>query len=185
MRSRILAVLFVCITASPAMAQDPDARFEISGQYSYFNADLREESQLIDDDSTGLQHGWSATFGYFASEDVTLIGEYTTQYGTQYLGTVSGYGDATMRVALGGARFGERYNRLQYYMFIQGGMLWASIDAPSTSVTDSSLAATLGGGLDFMIGRFGIRLAQGSIMYAPALRGNPALRVTTGAFYIW
>jgi hypothetical protein len=185
MRTRALIALLVCSSGATLMAQDPDARFEVSGQYSYFNADSREESQLVNEDSTGLRHGWSAGFGYFAGEDATLIVEYSTQYGTQYLGTVSGFGDATMRLFLAGARFGERYNRLQYYMFIQGGMLWARIDSPTTSVTDSSLAATLGGGLDLGIGRFGIRLFQGSIMYAPALRGNPALRLTTGVFYIW
>jgi hypothetical protein len=182
MRNRLLIALFVCSFAAPAVAQE---RFEIAGQLSFIDSDLALQSETANDSSTAVRTGWLAALSYFASEDTSLVGEVAMQYGKQQAGAPPQPVPASLLTILGGARFGNRDGRIQYGVHILAGAATAKIESPGVTESETSIAVSLGGVLDVVFGKFGVRAVQGEILFTGAVRSQPLLRVSTGAFYRW
>lgn len=184
MRTPILIALFVCACSTAAIAQSFEpARFEVFGGFAYTPTNLRFQSELATDESTGVKYGWLSAFSYFTSDDLALTGEVGMQYGKQL---ESGQRvDAWMRTYLGGAMFGNREGPWQPVFHVMGGAVQIQTDAPGGAESETHTAAAAGGGLDYVGRRFGIRIFQAGVIFSEALQSKPTFRLSTGAFYRW
>jgi hypothetical protein len=175
----------VIFSSTTALAQNrnpfssTEARFEVSGGYSYTWGDVR-----LAKESSGLPKGWNVGFVWFAAENVGFNVDVGAHYGPQYFGTLLGTVDASLYTYLAGVKMAYPVGRFEIDARLLGGVAHFTGTPGDEFQSDTGVAIGFGSGLDIPIGRFGIRAAQFDIVISSALRTvSPVL--SAGAYYRW
>jgi hypothetical protein len=186
MRMPMLVMLFVLAAGANAWAQEP-VRFEVYGGYSHTSADFRTSGFAIGTGVTtgGLAAGWSASFTYFPLDEIGVTAEFASHYGSEDKGPTLGPVDQTLQTYMFGPRLMERGERVEGFINILAGVWRGVIDTRAGELSDTKIAASIGGGLDLVFGRIGVRLFEADVTFCQLATGNPTFRLNAGASYRW
>lgn len=190
MQTRILIVLGVCLASGPALAQTSsssssggvqrsEAAYEVSGGYSWTNADVNRSSG-----SNSLPHGWNAGFIWFVTDEVGVTIDFGGHYGPQFFGAQVGSLDASLHTYMGGAKVKHTLRRIEVSARLLGGVAHASGVPGSELDSTTGFALMFGGGLDIPLGRFGIRAVQVDVLVTESVK-EVAPILTAGGYYRW
>jgi hypothetical protein len=169
---RILPFLFVCLVAAGARAQIPHA--ELFGGYSYVRAGYLPIQPV----GTVNLNGWNASIAYKPIRWIGLVADFGGTYGSaRSLGPLVGCPQPLCRGAnnvstgaytfLFGPRLYVPIGRVTPFVHVMAGAVHDSNTGTNTlttalgSLTDTSFATALGGGVDYrIIPGLAIRIAQ-------------------------
>jgi len=186
MRKPILVMVFVFAAHASARAQEP-ARIEVYGGYSHTSGDFSIGRMALGINVTdeGLPAGWNASVTFFASEQIGLTAEFGSHYGSEDKGPAIGPIDATLQTYMFGPKLVERGERIEGFVHILAGLYRGVIDSRAGRRSDVAIAAGIGGGLDLVFGRIGVRLFQADVVFCQLVTSNPSFRLGVGASYRW
>jgi opacity protein-like surface antigen len=134
------------------MAQDEYPRAEIFGGYSYFRANP---------DGFNL-NGWNASVAGNLTNWFGLEGDFAGHYGSpKIFGFNIPFADITSYTFMGGPKFSYRSGSLTPFAHFLIGGAQARTGALGVSISDTALAAAVGGGIDINLSpSIAIRAAQ-------------------------
>jgi hypothetical protein len=186
MRKPMLIMVFVLAANASAWAQEP-VRFEVYGGYSYAGSNFSIGRTSVGTNVTteGLPAGWNASFTFFPSEEIGLTAEFGSHYGSEDKGPTIGPIDATLQTYMFGPRLMERGERVEGFVSILAGVFRGVIDSRAGHQSDAAIAVGVGGGLDLVFGRVGVRLFQADVVFCQMVTSNPSFRASVGASYRW
>ena len=177
----LLGLVCLLLFSSSAAAQT----FEVSGGYQYINADFTLFNPGVPGGMTSVAvpHGWNAGVTYFVSEDLAVTGQFSVNRGTQLLSSSLGDAEGTLQLLVGGIRFANQAGPLDVGINLGAGWMGTTVESSVERETTSTLAVSVGAFVDLPLGKFGVRLFQGDVVFSSGLRDNPAVRASVGAFY--
>jgi hypothetical protein len=144
MRKILFGVFLVMVAPLAAMAQQEYPRAEVFGGYSYFRANP---------DGFNL-NGWNASVTGNLTNWFGLEADFSGHYGSpKEFGFTIPMVDITSYTYMGGPRLAYRTESVTPFAHFLIGAARASTGAFGASISDSSLATVIGGGIDINLGR--------------------------------
>ncbi len=180
MREIILAAALTLVVSGSALAQT----VEVFGGYSYTSTDFNIGGPAVPGGvrTVNVRSGWTVGGAIRILEDVSLVAKFSRHTGSEDLGGAL-EGTARFQSTLFGPRLLDRRGILEYWVSGLIGSMQTELNTGSEIENASSLAVGLGGGLDLVFGRIGVRAVEFEAVFGSALLSNPAPRISVGAFY--
>jgi hypothetical protein len=152
MRTTLLGLCLILLVPLTAVAQEEFPRAEVFGGYSYFRANP-DEFNL---------HGWNASVAGNLTSWFGVEGDFSGHYGSP---SVYGFGipmvDISSHTFMGGPKLTYRSGAVAPFAHFLVGAARAATGAYGLTVSDTALAAAVGGGIDINLNeRIAIRAIQ-------------------------
>jgi opacity protein-like surface antigen len=152
MRNILLGLCLVLLVPLGATAQADPPRAEVFGGYSYFRANPDDVSL----------HGWNASVTGYLNDWFGIEGDFSGHYGSP---SVFGFDipvvDLSSHTFMVGPKLAYRSDRVTPFAHFLIGGARAATGSFGVTISDTALAAAVGGGLDINLNdRFAIRAIQ-------------------------
>jgi opacity protein-like surface antigen len=142
MRKILLGSFLILLVPLAAMAQPDYPRAEVFGGYSYFRANP-DEFNL---------HGWNASVAVNINEWLGVEGDFSGHYGSpSYYGFSIPYTDISSLTYMAGPKLTYRAGSVAPFAHFLIGGARAATSAYGISLSDTALAAAVGGGIDIQV----------------------------------